>query len=269
MFRAIPFVLLLLAALGSGGMGSAALTSLAYGDPLLDEVPDGRAEVKALLAQLKGHTKQKGKEDAEAIGVVDKLLREFEGSGPKDRAAIVKGLDACFKLKRTKELSEGVPDDRLYMACAVALGNMGPESVKPLIKLVDNKTHRKNLRLQERIIQALGKTSDPSAVKTLVDLLDHHEPRMQAAGAQALGQFAELELEKRKEVFEDLVRLLIDLKTKLDADALDAIARDRWNIISGPIVETLQKLSGHNARAPEDWQRWWNKNKKDDWDAQD
>jgi hypothetical protein len=28
----------------------------------------------------------------------------------------------------------------------------------------------------------------------------------------------------------------------------------------------LGKLSGHNERDPQEWQRWWNKNKSKDWD---
>ena len=42
----------------------------------------------------------------------------------------------AFKVKRTKELQPGVPDDRLYMACAICLRKMAPESVKPLIGLI-------------------------------------------------------------------------------------------------------------------------------------
>ena len=55
-------------------------------------------------------------------------------------------------------------------------------------------------------------------------------------------------------------------KGATDADPQDQISKDRYYAISASIITTLGVLSGHDARKPEDWQRWWNKNKKKDWD---
>jgi hypothetical protein len=59
---------------------------------------------------------------------------------------------------------------------------------------------------------------------------------------------------------------LTSAKNAVDADANDTIARERYDVISAPIVTALQSLSGHNENDPAEWQRWWNKNKKEDWD---
>jgi len=233
-------------------------------DPVVDE----RDEVKQLLEELDQHVKEKGREDEEAIGAIDRLLQEFGQSGPKDRASIVKELDGCFKAKRTKELEDGVPDDRLFYAAATALGSMGPESVKPLIKLLGHKSHRKNLRLQRRIALSLGQTESEEAVKPLMDLLKDDQPAVQAAGADALGSFRGLDLKIRKEIFEELLKTMMGVKSKVDTDPTDMIADERWRTISGPIVATLQRLSGHDETDPQMWQRWWNNNKKKDWDAE-
>ena len=229
--------------------------------------PDERPEVKALIEKLEGHVKQRGEEDEMAIAAVDELFREFAASGPKDRAAIVDALAGCFDAKRTKELEPDVPDDRLYMACAVALRDMGPESVEPLIDLVGHKAHKKNLRLQRQVVLSLGKTKAPEAVKTLLGLLDHPEPEMQAAGAEALGEFGEAEEKRRKEIFEEILKVMMGQKGKVDTAPDDIEAAERWNTISGPMIASLQRLTGHDERVPEEWQRWWNKNKKEDWDA--
>jgi HEAT repeat protein len=225
---------------------------------------DERPEVKAALDELAGHVKEKGEKDPEAIGVIDKLLQAFPGSGPKDRASIVKALRDCFDVKRTKELEEGVPDDRLFQAAATALGEMGPESVKPLIGLVGDKNHRKNLRLQQRLALSLGKTRSPDGMKTLLGLLKHKDAPMQAAGAEALAHYYEAPLDTRKALFEELLKTLMDQKAKKD-NVTDLEAQDRWNTISGPILETLQKLSAHGETDPDLWLRWWNDNKKKDW----
>lgn len=233
------------------------------------EVADEREDIAELLKELKAHAKERGEEDVEAIGVVDQLTQEFERCGPKDRAAIVKELEGCFKQKRTKELEPGKPDDRLYFAAATALGRMGPESVKPLTGLLGNKSHRGNIHLQVQIARSLGNTRDPKAIKPLLDLLNSKDMELQAAGSEALGDFEEIELDQRKEIFKELLDTMMSQKAKKDLDPNDLEAMERWNAISGPIIASLQRLSGHDERDPAEWERWWNKNKKEDWDAEE
>ena len=235
--------------------------------PRQDPAPtaDERPEIKTQLETLATHVKAKGEKDPEAIGVIDGLVTEFQQCGPKDRAAIVKALEACFAAKRTKELEEGIPDDRLYNAAAVALGTMGPESVKLLTSLIGDKGHKKNLRLQQNLALSLGKTKSPDGMKTLLGLLKHKDAPMQAAGAEALANFAEAALDTRKAVFEELLKTLMDQYAKKEANVTDQEAQERWNVISGPIMQTLQKLSGYAETDPPKWQAWWNDNKKKDW----
>lgn len=231
-----------------------------------DEVPDKRPEVKELIDELKAHLKKKGKEDEQAITVMDSLTQEFERSGPKDRGYIVDALEGAFGQKRPKEIAEGVPDSRIYDAAAVALGGMAPESVKPLIKLIDNKNIKKLLNTRARVIQSLGKTKSLDGVKTLRDLLKDKDVEIIAAAAQALGYFDEAPLDERKDAFEDLLKALMSAKGNMDSDPQDLIARERYYAIAASIITTLGELTGHDERVPEEWQRWWNKNKKKDWD---
>jgi len=250
----IPLILFLLPAL--------APTSLVP----QDEKQDERADVAERLDQLAAHLKERGDEDLQAIAILDGLTREFQEYGPKDRQAVVKALDGCFKEKRAKELEEGVPDDRLYYAAATALGEMGPESVKPLLSWLEHKSHRKNVRLQVRITKSLGKTGDEAVRKPLVELLKHKNKELQAAGAEALATFSTAPLDDRKDIFKELLDVLMAQKAKKDADVSDLEAFERWSTISGPFIATMQALSGHDEREAEAWQRWWNKNKKEDWD---
>ncbi len=229
--------------------------------------PDSRPEIAAKIEELASHVKERGKEDEQAIATIDALAREFEPSGPKDRTAIVKALDACFKANRSKELEPGVPDDRLYYAAATALARMGPESVKPLSDWLGHKNFRANLRLQARIANSLGNTKDPRAIDPLLALLANKDKEMQLAGAGALAFFDGTDLGTRKRLFEAALHVLMDQKARKDADLNDFEAHDRWNAISGPIVTLLQRLARRNETDPEAWQRWWNKNKKEDWDA--
>jgi HEAT repeat protein len=228
---------------------------------------DSRPEIAAKIEELAAHVKKAGKEDELAIAAIDALTAEFPKSGPKDRAAIVKALDACFKANRSKELEPGVPDDRLYFAAATALGGMAPESVKLLTELLGHKSLRSNLRLQARIAKSLGATKDPKGLDPLMALLGHKDKEMQVAGADALTVFGESDLDTRKRVFEAALNILMDQKAKKDADLNDFEAHDRWNAISGPFVTLLQRLARRNETDPDAWLRWWNKNKKENWDA--
>lgn len=247
-----------------------ALLALATGlrqDPAADApIVDERPELKAHFETLATHLKARGAEDDKAIAILDTLAQEFPKSGPKDRAAIVKEVAECFDVKRPKELQEGVPDDRLYQAAAASLGLMGPESVKPLVGLIGDKNHRKNLRLQTNLALSLGKTKSPDGLKTLLALLENKDAEMQAAGAEALGNFAQADLDTRKKIFEELLKILMGQKTKKD-DPADFEAMDRWNMISGPFIATMQKVTGLAETDPDLWQRWWNDNKKKDWGA--
>jgi hypothetical protein len=227
---------------------------------------DERPEVKAKLEELATHVKAKGEKDPEAIGSIDQLVQEFPNSGPKDRAAIVKAMADCFDAKRTKELEEGVPDDRLYIAAATALGTMAHESVKVLMPLIGDKAHRKNQRLQVALTHALGKTKSPDATKTLLGLLKHKDAPMQAAGAEAMASYADGPEPTRKLLFEELLNTMMDQFTRKETNPTDQEAQERWNTISGPIIETLQKLSGHGESSPEQWLKWWNDNKKKPWE---
>lgn len=240
-----------------------------YQDDEQEELPDKREEIKVLLDELGDHVKERGEKDLEAIAVLDKLMQEFPNSGPKDRKSIVKAIEKCFKVKRTKELQEGVPDDRLYKASAVALRYMAPESVKPLVDLLDFKAADDNLGLRREIILSLGKTQHLDGVDPLTDLLKDDEAGVQAAAAEALGEYGAAPQETRKDIFKELLDIIMGLKSRVDADPTDNISRERYDIIAGPIITSLQLVTGQDIRQPEEWQHWWNKNKKEDWDSEE
>ncbi|HUR28403.1 MAG TPA: HEAT repeat domain-containing protein [Planctomycetota bacterium] len=228
--------------------------------------PDNRPEIKEATDKLSEHIGKRGKEDDAAIKVIDTLVQEFEKSGPKDRVLIVKGLDKCFDAKR-QDVSEGVPDNKLYMAAAVSLRTMAPESAAVLMKWIGQKDHRKDLALQAKLITSLGKTRDEEGRKVLIKLLVDKSPAVQAATAEALGEFADADQKVRKECVEEMIKnALMPAKGAIDVQQPNQADKDRWDTISAPIITSLQRLSKHNETDPQKWQAWWNDNKKKDWD---
>jgi hypothetical protein len=233
-----------------------------------DEIQDKRPEIKELLGSLKGHIGKRGNEDTEAIGVIDKLLTEYPRCGPKDRGSITKGLGKCLDQKR-KDLDEGVPNSRLFTAAAVALGEMGKEATPVISKYIGHKRLKHDLALQRTLILSLGKTKDVTSIKALLKLLNNKDNVIIAATAEALGEFKGAPQKLRKDIFNELLKLLVTTKALKDGDINDIASREKYDVIAAPVTTTLQLLSGHDERKPEQWQRWWNKNKKGDWGEED
>lgn len=228
------------------------------------EVADSRPEIKALLDEIDKHIKERGKKDVEAIAVIDKLLGEFEESGPKDRLSIAGALGGCLKVKRG-EIEEGLPDDRLYRAAAVALGRMAPESVKVLLASLDSKILEDLDKAMREVVLSLGKTKSAEGVKPLIDLLQHKDAWMQAATAEALGMYGLAEEKTRKTIFEAILKVMMGQKNKVDTEPNNIEARERWDAIGPPMIQALTNLTGQDIRDPQEWQRFWNKNKKEAW----
>jgi len=239
-------------------------SSVSFQDDEKQEVADGRPEIKALLDELDKHIKERGKKDLEAIAVIDKLLAEFEESGPKDRVSIASAMGDCLKVKRG-EIEEYVPDDRIYRASAVALGRMAPESVKVLLANLDSKVLEKLAKAMREVVLSLGKARSAEGVKPLIDLLPHKDSWMQAATAEALGMYGLAEEKTRKSIFEAILKVMMGQKNKVDTDPSDIEARERWDAIGPPMIQALTNLTGQDIRDPQEWQRFWNKNKKDAW----
>jgi len=230
-------------------------------------LPDKRDEVKELIATLKDHAGARGKEDTEAVATIELLMNEFPKSGPKDRAALAKAVADVFNQARKQNEDQTYNND-MYIAASVALSYMGPESANELVKWVDNKKHNANLVLRASLIQSLGKTKAEVGIKPILKLLGHKDIPVEAAAAQALGNYSELELKKRKEIFEEVLKALMSAKNNKDADInnQDPTKAKRYDSVSASMLTTLEALSKHKEGTPEEWQRWWNKNKKDDWD---
>ena len=225
------------------------------------EKPDKRPEIKALIDELDDHVGDRGKKDVEAVVVIEKLAEEFPESGPKDRKAIVKALGKCMKAKR-KPTRDGVQDRTLHERTAEALGTMGPESVKTLKQWIDHKSFAKNTPVRVKMVLSLGKTRDEDAVDTLVDLLPNHDAEIQAAAATGLSFFTHLKAKERKAIFKEVLDEITRVKNIIDIDQVDPIKRKRYDVISRPMIRTLQELSGNSEiQDPQKFLSWRNDHK--------
>lgn len=233
-----------------------------------EELPDRRPEVKTQLDELGASIRTRGSKDDDAIRIIEQLEAEFARSGPRDRAAIVDGLSRCFE-ERRQDLDDGQPDNRLYLAAAKSLGAMGLDASPVLARWISDRRHRGDLHLQRQLVLSLGKTKDPKRTKDLTGLLQNKDAILVAAASEAMANYAQADGRLRKELFSELLKVLMSVKGRMDSDVNDTEARQRYDAIAAPMMSTMQILSGHDERMPpEDWQRWWNKHKRDDWERE-
>jgi hypothetical protein len=141
---------------------------------------------------------------------------------------------------------------------------MGADADEPLIKWIGNPRHRDDLALQKELILSLGRTRTKQARRELHELLTDHRPTFIAAAAKAMGNFTFEPSKVRKELFEDLLKAL--LQAQSNAENSDSTAMDVWRAMRGPTIASMRALSGASVSSPSAWQHWWNKNKRRDWD---
>lgn len=233
--------------------------------------PDDREVVAELLDQLSDHSRdRKGEDDATAVGLVDALLQEFPESGPKDRADIVEGVAEVVTFRRQAD-EEGRPREALKIAAATALGRMGPESGDALIGLVDHRSLGDAVTAHGAVLKSLGRVHPEKGVEPLLDMLKSHINELTAAAAIGLAGYREADQKVRKEIFEELLKVIIPLEDALvggeNASAEYAETRERYDAIAAPVRDTLQAMSGSEERDFHALRSWWNDNKKKDWDA--
>ena len=229
-----------------------------------------RPAATGLVDDLQQELARRSFDAARAKALVERLVAEFAVSGTKERSLIVRGLERCFSAR-----AQGKPDVELVCHSARALASMAPESLPVLTRALENRTLLKEKEIGRTLVLALGKTRDKAATKTLLGLLDSPDDTLVAAASEALGEYEGAALAQRKELFEEVLKTLMQAKDLRDAQTQSAFdpnsphdeaAARRYDAISSACGTTLQRLSKQEARTPELWQRWWNKNKRVNWD---
>jgi hypothetical protein len=224
---------------------------LAQPDPKPPAKPD--PEVKAKLGEFKKLIKdRKGAKDGEAVQIIDGILPRFDKLHPKDKADFAKALYEPLKNPRIKRKAM---DSNLFKASVVALGKTGTK-----------------LSLRAYMLKSLGKTKDQQFVKFLIDEArkNIHDSLMAAAG-EALGEFAEADLKVRKEICKELIKKFVNIYENANANldtgsTLRTTWENRYKAVMDPWNTTLKKLTKQHYRTPNDWQRFYNKNKDKNWD---
>ena len=235
------------------------------------DLPDKRDEIKQLLEELKAHSKKRGDEDEACEPILEQLAEEYPKSGPKDRKSILGDVADLLTIKR-KELAKDIPNERLSAFAAVMLGRMGEDAGPILAKHVGHKKLETKIKAHRAVVLALGATKWEDGIEVLITALDEDRPEVRAAAAEALANYKEMEQKHRKEIVEELIKVIVPIEETLEqnqqnpgAADIEQFQRD-FDIMRAPIRTTLESMTETTNGTFRDWNAWWNDNKRKNWD---
>ena len=229
--------------------------------PVDPALPDQCKELKSLVADPKMTA------DFQAIGLVQKLVKDPEQRNPKDKERIAKAFGDVFTTGKLRPADK----DALYRETGDALGKLEADGAKELAKVLGDARFKDLTSLRAHLILALGKTKDEKQADWLLDQTTrspHDEIR--AAAGEALGNYKEADIKLRREVVKQLVRewgsLHSSATTAAPTDPNVPIdpgpenARRTLRAVEGKWNATLAALTSLSMTQFADWQRWLNKN---------
>lgn len=241
-----------------------AAAALAQDPPAPDPaLPERIKELKTFC------TDRKMESDFRAIGSIQQLISKPDQLNPKDKTRLAKALGDVFTWGRVRP-----PDkDTLYREAGTALGKLGVDGAKELVAAIESARikDRDYIPLRAYLLKDLGMTKDEKQVEYLVEQARRSPwDDIMAAAGEALGNYAELDLKKRRDIVKQLIVKYGEISSKASQmESTDPSAPIDFSIknaqetlrrIQGPFNRTLTKLTGESFSKAADWQHWANKN---------
>lgn len=238
--------------------------SFAFGQADKAAAADPKEHLDALVAGLKARkTNDEEKRDEAETAVVealDALLLDYQNYDEKQQKKVVTEISKLFKV-RSKE-----DENRLYIAAAACLSEMGPQGEKNLKSAMKVKSLEKRVDVQVMLIESLGKHRNPKNVDLFVDLMKKSEPKIVVASVKSLGEYRDFEAKLRKEISEELIKQYatannLDLKEK----GKNPVYHDRLLAMEVPMNEALAALTLQSFQSAPEWEKWFNDNRNRKW----
>ncbi len=224
------------------------------------------------LKELKSIRKdKKGSRDAEGVKLINELTKRYPSLNKKQQKAIAKGLGEVFKAKRTPA------ETRLLITAGEALSKFEGEGAKVLAKLCDDRRFGKKewLIFRGKLVSFLGRPAITGAIqKQLIDYCTRApDDIIRANAGGTLRHYSKHDQKVRKEITKRIVKELAGIygQSLSNSDPRDTQRKsyeDTYATVEGPWMKTLTALTGQKIKDPNEWQRWYNKNKGKNWEKE-
>jgi hypothetical protein len=229
--------------------------------PPLDE------EAKAWAKEFKANYKKQSSPDL--IGAVDKMVEYLKNPRVTDEKVRGELLDCLGIL-------QGHHDKVVVAHVMKKCGVVGEESLKIVLSGLNRELKAKlpDDKVCEAALETVGKikSESPIAIKLLNDLLKNKDDSLIARAAFTMSMYEGASGRIRKDFFEELLKSSEGVYSKQQGG--DEAMKRKWTIIGDDMVGALNKLSLPPRKEadfsdPTKARKWFNDNKKLNWDKQD
>lgn len=230
--------------------------------------PKDDPKIAEMIKAFKKVVRGKSDKDSEGARILDEFADRFKVLNKKQQKAVAKSSGGAFRARRK-------PDEVvLYLSAGEALARFGEHGASELAKVVKIRRFRKKewSTMRSQMIRLLGRPADKRFIELLLDIaLKDNDEQARGKAGEALGHYSGYSQGTRKKIVEKLVKTLEEVysssKSNLDPNDLDrATWVQRYAAIQDPWMKTLSRMTGQSIKDVQAWTKWWNKNKRSNWD---
>jgi hypothetical protein len=200
----------------------------------------------------------KSKDTDAVLAKIDRLLELYLGEkvDEKEYKSVADRLGKAYNLDRNV----------VQIKVAGMFGNLGKVGARELLKASKDRSLKEETKrdVYLAVVRSLGVTKDAAAMKALLGLLKDKDNDVIVAAAEALIHFQETNDPTRKQIAGEMIKLLSSAFSGAKDPRQTALV-EKYDAMSVPFNNTLQALTKASPGNPEDWQKWFNENKKKRW----
>jgi len=214
-------------------------------------------EVKALCKDFKSTYKKLA--DEEVAAAIDELMVKYkdEECDDKLKKLVVTTIGSATRLRSDEAAAHALK----------ALGDTDANALRYLEGSLKSSLKAKPPKVDryEACFESLGKIAHPKSVKTLTGYLKYKDYDVIAQAAEALQGYKDAKGKLRKEIFEELLKISEGLYSSAQANDSGEPAR-KWRVIKNSMMDGMNAVSRQELSDPRAARRWYNDNKKKNWD---
>jgi hypothetical protein len=224
-------------------------------------------EAKTYVKDFKaGYKKQTS---ADLIASIDKIVEYIKNPRVKDEKVRGELVDCLGVLQGH---NDKVVTAHLMRKCGV----VGEDALKIVLAVLNRelKVKMPDDKVCEAALESVGKvkSESPAVTKLLTDLLKNKDDSVIARAAFTMSMYEGASGRIRKEFFEEVLKGSEGVYSKSQGG--DEAMKRKWTIVGEDMVTALNKLSLPPRKAadfanPTEARKWFNDNKKLNWDKQD
>lgn len=200
---------------------------------------------------------------AEQMEAVDKLVGYWTDKDVTEKGAKKAILEGLSK-------TTGVRDKNVVAHTMKKVVALGEDSIKLVLPTLNRELGQKapDESVYEAALATLAAihSENKLVTKTLTKLLQDKESEIVGLAARTLAGYADASGKVRKELFEEVLKSTEGVYS--GAQSQNQTLERKWNVIGDDVVDALSKLSHVKLSDPAQARKWFNDNKKKNWDPQ-